>query len=97
LIYAAKARQQIADLIDHYERKLRPEATLAISEALSIAERQIAARPETGLSAPRPYPSLASDGEAWIKAGRYWITYSTTRPPVILAVIYDTADIPGRT
>ena len=28
--------------------------------------------------------------------GRYWIAYSTTAPPVIVGVFYDTADIPGR-
>jgi hypothetical protein len=31
-----------------------------------------------------------------VKAGRYWIAYSTKQPPVIVAVFYETADIPGR-
>jgi hypothetical protein len=33
---------------------------------------------------------------AWVKAGRYWFAYSTTQPPVIVAVSYETANIPGR-
>lgn len=43
-----------------------------------------------------PYPRLASDGRRWIKVGAYWIAYSTTEPPVILGVFYETADIPSR-
>ncbi len=56
----------------------------------------IEADPEGGLPAPRPYPQLARDGEAWIQANTYWIAYSRTDPPVILGVFYATADIPGR-
>jgi hypothetical protein len=46
--------------------------------------------------APRPYPDLAHAGEAWTHAGRYWFAHTTTKPPVILAVYYDQADIPRR-
>jgi hypothetical protein len=53
-------------------------------------------RPGDGLPAPRPYPELARPGQAWLKAGRYWIAYGTGAPPVILAVFFETADIPGR-
>ena len=49
-----------------------------------------------GLPAPRPTPELARPGQAWLKAGRYWIAYGTGTPPVILAVSFETADIPGR-
>jgi hypothetical protein len=28
--------------------------------------------------------------------GRYWFSYTLARPPVILAVFYDAANIPGR-
>jgi hypothetical protein len=31
-----------------------------------------------------------------VQAGRYWVAYSTTKPPVIVAVFYDAANIPGR-
>jgi hypothetical protein len=31
-----------------------------------------------------------------VKAGRYWVAYLTTSPPVIAAVFYDAADIPCR-
>jgi len=48
------------------------------------------------LPAPRAYPELARPGQAWLKAGRYWIAYGTGTPPVILAVFFETADIPGR-
>ena len=64
--------------------------------ALEEAEAQIEAAPKGGLASPRPYPQLARDGEAWIEVEPYWIAYSHTDPPVILAVFYATADIPGR-
>jgi hypothetical protein len=31
-----------------------------------------------------------------VKEGRYWIAYSLTMRPVILAVIFDQADLPRR-
>ena len=52
--------------------------------------------PGAGLSAPRPYPALAQKGRAWIKAGRYWIAYRTKPRLLIVAVFYETANIPGR-
>ena len=96
MIYAAAALRQVADLRDHYERLQRPEASAGLRKALLAAERRIEARPRDGLPAPRPYPALAHPGEAWVKVGRYWVAYSLTTPPVILAVFYDAADIPGR-
>jgi hypothetical protein len=30
------------------------------------------------------------------QVGSYWVAYSTAEPPVITAVFYATADIPGR-
>lgn len=52
--------------------------------------------PAAGLRAPRPYPELRQAGRAWVQAGRYWFAYSTTKPPVIVGVFYDAANIPGR-
>jgi hypothetical protein len=31
----------------------------------------------------------------WIKVGRYWFRYAVIDPPVIVAVFYETADIPA--
>ena len=65
-----------------------------MAAALREAARNIEIKP--GLPAPRPYPELAKAGHAWAHAGRYWIVFSTTAPPVIEAVFYDEPDIPGR-
>lgn len=97
MIYAAEARQQIAALQDHYERLDRIEAVLRLQAALTAAEQRIETNPLAGLPAPRPYPELAREGRAWTKAGRYWIAYRLTKPPVILGVFYETADITHRT
>ena len=83
-------------LRSHYEERARPEALANLAAALEEAERRIERNPGEGLPAPRPYPTLARPGRAWIKARRYWIAYSTTAPPVIMGVFYDMADIPGR-
>ena len=96
MIYAAEARQQIKSLREHYERLDRIEAVAKLQAALTAAERQIETQPDAGLPAPRPYPDFARVGRAWIKVGRYWVSYSFTKPPVILAVFYEAADIPRR-
>jgi len=63
-----------------------------VAEAAHRIERD----PAAGLPAPRSYPALARPGQARIKAGPYWIRYSSTRPPpVITGVFYKTTDIPN--
>jgi plasmid stabilization system protein ParE len=94
--YTPRAARQVADLRQHYEKRGRPEATAALNAALEAAERRIAEHSEAGLPAPRPYPGLARPGRAWIKVGRYWIAYRTKAPPLIVAVFYEMANIPGR-
>jgi plasmid stabilization system protein ParE len=96
IAYTPRAARQVEDLRQHYEGRERIEAIRALVAALDEAERKIEGDPAAGLAAPRPYPGLARRGRAWVKAGRYWIAYSTAQPPVIVAVFYDAADIPGR-
>jgi plasmid stabilization system protein ParE len=93
--YTPRAARQVADLRRHYEERGRPEATAALNAALEVAERRVAEHPEAGLSTPRPYLELARPGRAWIKVGRYWIACRMTSPPLIVAVFYDMANIPG--
>ena len=93
--YTARAERQVTALRDHYEELGRTTATRALFAALDDAERRIDSG-DAGMSAPRPYPRLVRPGRAWIKAGRYWISYSTTTPPVIVGVYFETANIPGR-
>jgi hypothetical protein len=64
----------------------------AIQDASDAIERD----PMAGLPAPRPYPQLARSGQAWVKAGRYWIAYRRRPRLVIAAVFYDAANIPKR-
>jgi hypothetical protein len=67
--------------------------------ALVEAERRTESNVSAGLPAPRPYPRLARHGVAQIKARRYWVSYTTTLPlgrVLIVAVFYETANIPGR-
>lgn len=90
-----EARRQVHALRDHYAERHRPEAVRALRTAIEAAWDKIVIDRAGWLAAPRPYPHLAIPGRAWIKAGRYWIAYRTI-PPVIVAVFYETANIPGR-
>jgi plasmid stabilization system protein ParE len=94
--YTPEALRQVDALLQHYEKRQRNGAARALLTALEDAERQIERDPSTGLIAPRPYPQLTQPGRAWLKSGRYWIVYTTTTPPVIAAVFFETSDIPGR-
>jgi plasmid stabilization system protein ParE len=94
--YTPRALRQIGTLVQHYEDLDRREAIRGLFAALESAERRIESNPSAGLVAPRPYPQVARKGRAWIKSGRYWVAYSVTRPPVIIALFYETADIPRR-
>ena len=96
VLYSVEATLQLDALQAHYEALDRIEATRNLDRALDEAEQRIETRPEAGFAAPRPYPELAEPGEAWIKAGRYWIGYTRAEPPVIFAVFHETVDIPGR-
>ena len=94
--YTPRAIRQIGTPVQHYEDRHRPEAVRAFFAVLAAAEQRIESNPSAGLAAPRPYPQVARKGRAWVKAGRYWVVYSRAPPPVIVAVFYETADIPRR-
>ena len=94
--YTPEATRQVDALLRHYEERQCDGAAHALLAALHDAERRIERDPAAGLPAPRPYPQVARPGRAWVKAGRYWITYRTTQPPMIVGVFYETADIPNR-
>ena len=93
--YTARAERQVVALQQYYEDLGRTAAVRALFGALDEAERRIDSG-EVGMAAPRPYPRLVRPERAWIKVGRYWITYSTTSPQVIVGVYFETANIPGR-
>ncbi len=93
---SARATLDVARLEEHYDQLNRPEAIRNLAYALAEASHKIENNPDAGLTAPRPYPSLAKPGRLWVHVRRYWIAYSTATPPVMLAVFYDTANIPER-
>jgi plasmid stabilization system protein ParE len=96
IVLSPEARQHVRALRVYYEERDRPEATRALRNALTTAWEKIITSPAAGLAAPRPYPQLARPGTAWIKSGRYWVAYRTEPVPVIVAVYFETANIPGR-
>jgi plasmid stabilization system protein ParE len=91
-----RAERQFDALVRHYERLGRVEAIQNLVAAVEQAGDMIAADPKGGLPAPRPYPDLIAPRRAWVKAGRYWIAYRTTTPPIVTGIFFETADIPTR-
>lgn len=90
-----RARKHIAALADHYDARGRPDAFRNLLLALREASAKIEHAPTAGLPAPRPYPQLAKTRRLWLHVRRYWIAYNMT-PLRIVAVFYDTANIPRR-
>jgi plasmid stabilization system protein ParE len=96
IVLTARAGRQVRELQQYYETQDRIEAVRKLRASVAVAWERITANPGGGLPAPRPYPGLARPGRAWIKAGRYWIAYRTKPRLLIVAVFFETADIPGR-
>ena len=96
IAFTPEAQEHLRALFEYYEEHDRTEAARALRTALATAWEKIAASQASGLPAPRPYPRLAQPGRVWIKSGRYWIAYRTEPDPVIVAVFFETANIPGR-
>jgi len=90
-----EAEAQLDALLVHYEKRNRPEATRNLIAAVEGAIVQIGTNSSTGVTAPRPYPILASYGFRWIKAGSYWFAYTFTGS-AITGIYYDQANIPNR-
>jgi plasmid stabilization system protein ParE len=91
-----EARRHVRALYAYHEERDRPEAARALRDALTVTWEKIITSPGAGLPAPRPYPQLAESGRAWLKSGRYWIAYRTQPTTAIVAVFFETANIPGR-
>jgi plasmid stabilization system protein ParE len=96
IVLTPRAAQQVRALRQHYEKLGRPEATRNLVAAIETAWQQIVTDPGAGLPAPRPYPNVATQGRAWVQAGHYWIAYVTRPSLSIVAVVYETANIPRR-
>ena len=94
--FSREAEQHVTALRLHYESLDRYEAIINLLAALQEASDAIKRDPMAGLSAPRPYPQLARPGQAWVKAGRYWVAYRSHPSLVIAAVFYEAANIPNR-
>jgi hypothetical protein len=92
-----RLRESIAEMkAERALGKVRRTSTENLAAALAEAETRIERNPDAGLRAPRPYPKLVRPGCAWLKAGRYWVAYTLTEPPLIVGVFFETADIPRR-
>jgi hypothetical protein len=90
------AERHLHELELHYVAKERYEALRNLRAALVVAGDKIEQDPNSGLPAPAPYRHLARSGRLWVKAGRYWFTYTTTPQLAIIGIFYESANIPKR-
>jgi hypothetical protein len=93
---SSRAEKQFDALVRHYEYLSRADAIQNLVAALALASDMIESDPDGGLPAPRPYPELAKRRRAWVKAGRYWVSYRPTTPTIITGIFFETANIPKR-
>ena len=93
--YTRRAERQIDELTEHYESKGRAAALIRMRAAILEAEARIVRAPEAGLPAPRPNPTHTEPRTALIKCGRYWFRYTLTTPFTIMAIVFETANIPA--
>ena len=95
MLLSPAADRQRSALVRYYFKLGRGEAI----EGLAAVLERASARFETGrglfYDAPRPYPGLCRAGWRWTKEGRYWIAFGAGSG-VILAIYYDSSNIPGR-
>jgi len=96
IVLTPEARQHVRTLRAYYEERERPEASRALRNALTAAWEKITTSSAAGHPAPRPYPQLVQPGRLWLKSGRYWVAYRVRPAPAIVAVFFETANIPGR-
>ena len=93
---AASAERQVERLVRHYRRKNRFEAEFRLLKTLEDAADIVGRGAQKYLMAPPRYPSVAQYGLLWFKVWHYWIAITSEVDPKIMAVIYETANIPGQ-
>lgn len=96
LPYTIRAASHVDALVTHYLEKDRPEAVRSLMRTLAIASAAILDGSAARYDTPRPYPTVREVGAYWVHFPPYWIAYRRPASPVISAVFYDAADIPGR-
>jgi len=95
--FSPRAKRQLDDLTRHYADRGRDIAIDHLADSIDRASARYLANRGPVYNAPRPYPSLLRRNWRWTKEGRYWIAFSPAKSgPVIRAIFYDSANIPGR-
>ena len=91
------AERQLDELTRFYAERERDAAIGSLVDSVERGSARYLANEGLFYDAPRPYPALLRPGWRWTKEGRYWIAFGLTKSgPVIRAIFYDAADMPGR-
>jgi len=95
--FSPRAKRQLDELTRHYVVRGRDVAIDRLVDSIERASARYLANQGQFYDAPRPYPTLLRPGWRWTKEGRYWIAFGPAKDgPVIRAIFYEAANIPGR-
>jgi len=90
------ARLQVWNLAQRYAVKGYPEAIQKLQRNLDFAINPDNLKCHRFFSAPRPAPSLRFLGFRWMLHNGYWFAYTSSEPPIIVAIIHGSANIAGQ-
>jgi hypothetical protein len=93
---APSAERHVLSLVHHYRRKHRFEAEYRLIKTLEDAAHAVQRGTAKFHPAPPRYPSVAKYGLLWFKEWHYWIAMTSGGNPQFVAIIYETANIPGQ-
>ncbi len=95
--FSPRAKRQLDDLTRHYAERGRDAAIDNLVDSVERASARYLANHGLFYDAPRSYPTLLRPEWRWTKEGRYWIAFSSAKAgPVIRAIFYEAANMPGR-
>ncbi len=93
---APSAERHVLLLVRHFRRKHRFEAEYRLIKTLEDAAHAVHLGTAQFHPAPPRYPSVAKYGLLWFKEWHYWIAITSGAKPQFVAIIYETAKIPGQ-
>ena len=95
--FSPRAKRQLDDLTRHYAERGRDAAIDNLVDSVERSSARYLANRGLFYDAPRPYPTLLRPGWRWTKEGQYWIAFGPAKAgPVIHAIFYEAANMPGR-
>jgi plasmid stabilization system protein ParE len=88
------AQEQLKHIAAYYVEKAYDSASARLVESVAFVLNPKNLPRHIFHPAPRPAPGLKSLGLSWLLHHRYWFAFTNSTPPVIVAIIDATSNIP---